>query len=337
MSARRETANEHLSLLSLARGRTARAEQRSIRRLATSRVAGLTAVLFGVSLLTFGLGTLAPGDPAELILQARMGQPTAAQIAAMAHQLGTDRPVPVQYLTWLGHALSGNLGSSWSTGQSVASTLVDHLPATAELAVSAWVLAVVISVPLGIVSAYRRNSMLDRTSRVGALVGASIPGFFLGYLLILVFAVDLKAFPVFGSGSPAHIVLPAVTLAAGVAAPLSRLTRSTMLEVLREDYIKMARAKGMSRGRLLVRHALPNAIAPVLTQGTLAFAALLNGGVVVETVFAWPGIGQLAVQSVQAHDYPMVQGFVLLAGVTYVLFNFCADLAHGWLDPRARR
>lgn len=298
------------------------------------RFIALLGVLLGVSALTFGLGALAPGDPAEMVLEARVGQPTAAQIAAMRHQLGLDQPIPGQYLTWLQHALTGNLGVSWANGQSVSATLVQHLPVTVELAASAWLLAVAVSVPLGVLSAYRRRSIIDQASRVGALLGASVPSFFLGYVLILVFAVTLRALPAFGSGSPLNIILPAVTLAVGVAAPLTRLTRSAVLEVLGEEYLKYARAKGLSRTRILARHALPNALGPVLTQSTLAFALLLNGAVVVETVFAWPGLGLLAVQSISAHDYPMIQGFVLLAGVTYVLFNFCADLGHRALDPR---
>lgn len=306
----------------------------TVGRALVARLGWLLGVLLGVSMLTFGLGTLAPGDPAELILQARMIQPTAAQIAALRQQLGLDRPLPVQYVIWLRHALEGNLGTSWSTGHRVTGTLVTHLPATAALALSAWLLAVVVALPLGIVSAYRRNSLVDQTARVGALFGASVPSFFLGYMLILVFAVGLKALPVFGYGSPAQMVLPAVTLAVGIAAPMTRLTRSTMLEVLREDYVKMARAKGLARRRLLLRHALPNAVGPVLTQGAMVFAMLLNGTVVVESVFAWPGLGQLAIQAIDAHDYPMIQGFVLLAGVTFVLFNFAADVASTWLDPR---
>lgn len=308
-----------------------------MRRFVATRVLSLLAVLLGASVLTFGVGALAPGDPAELILQTRLGQPpTLGQIQALRQQLGLNRPVPLQYLSWLGHAVRGDLGQSWSTGQGVTATLMAHLPPTAELATSAGLLAVAIAIPVGVVSGYRRNSTTDQVARAGALLGASVPSFFLGYLLILAFAVQIKALPVFGYGSPAHVVLPAGTLAAGVAAPLTRLTRSALLEVLREDHIKMSRAKGLTRRSLLFRHALRNALIPVLTQATLAFAALLGGTVVVETVFAWPGLGQLAISSIEAHDYPMIQGFVLLAAVVYVVLNFLTDLGYGWLDPRVR-
>lgn len=308
-----------------------------MRRYVLKRLVWLVLVLLGASLLTFSLGAVAPGDPAQIILQNQLGQPpTEDQIQATRQQLGLDRPFPVQYLSWLADVVRGDLGRSWATDAQVTDALLERLPATAFLAVVAAGLTVLIAIPVGVLTAYRRSTLTDHVSRVGALLGASIPNYFLAYVLILVFGVMLQALPVFGSDSAAHVVLPALTLAFGVSATLTRLTRSSMLEVLREPYMKVGKAKGLSWATLLFRDALRNALIPVVTAGALTFAGLLNGAFIVEWVFAWPGLGKLAIDAIYARDYPVIQGFVLVTGAIYVIFNFATDLVCGWLDPRIR-
>jgi peptide/nickel transport system permease protein len=308
-----------------------------MRRYVLKRLVWLVLVLLGASLLTFTLGAVAPGDPAQIVLQNRMGQPpTESQIQATRQDLGLDRPFPVQYVSWLADLAQGDLGRSWATDDQVTQALMDRVPATAFLAVVAAGLTVLIALPVGVLAAYRRNTITDHVSRVGALFGASIPNYFLAYVLILVFGVMLQALPVFGSDSPAHVILPALTLALGVSATLTRLTRSSMLEVLREPYMKVGKAKGLGWSTLLFRDALRNALIPIVTAGALTFAGLLNGAFIVEWVFAWPGLGKLAIDAIHARDYPLIQGFVLFTGTVYVLFNFATDIAYGWLDPRIR-
>lgn len=301
------------------------------------RLGWLLIVLFGVSVLSFGLGAIAPGDPAELILQRDLAHPpTEEQVERKREELGLNRPLPVQYVDWLGNTARGDLGESWSTGRQVSSAILDRLPATAVLGLTALALAVVVAIPIGVLSAYRRNAPIDHTSRMGALFTASFPNYFLGYLLIFVVAVRFGLVPTFGYGTVGHLVLPAVTLAAGISAILIRLTRSAMLDVLGEEYIRLARAKGLTSGRVLFVHALRNALIPVLTATTLALAGLLNGTVIIEWIFAWPGLGRLTVESIRSQDYPLIQGVVLFTGVLYVVVNFLTDLAYGWLDPRVR-
>lgn len=297
----------------------------------------LVVVLFGVSILSFGLGAAAPGDPAELILQRDLTHPpTEEQVERKRAQLGLDRPLPVQYIDWLGDAVRGDLGESWGTGRQVTEAMWARLPATVLLGAAGLTIAVVVAIPVGVLSAYRRNKPIDHASRVGALFTASFPSYFLAYVLIFVFAVSLGVVPTFGYGTLGHLVLPAVTLATGLSAILVRLTRSAMLEVLGEEYVRLARAKGMRPLTVLFVHALRNALIPVLTATTLALAAMLNGTFIIEWIFAWPGLGRLTIEAIRAQDYPLVQGVVLLTGVLYVVINFLTDVAYGWLDPRVR-
>lgn len=290
-----------------------------------------------MSVLTFGLGVVAPGDPAEAILSRALGQPpTRDEVEAERRMLGLDRPVPVQYARWLGRAVRGDLGESWGRGVRVSAALAERIPRTLVLALTAAALAVAIGVPAGVVAAARRNSAADHLARLGALVGASVPSYFLGYLLILAFAVTLRALPAFGFGSPAHVVLPAVTLALAPAATLARLTRSAVLETLGEDYVRTGRAKGLRPSAVLFRHALRNALIPIVTVASLTLGYLLGGSVIVEWIFAWPGVGELAVGAIHARDYPLIQGFVLFAAAVYVLLNFSTDVVYAWLDPRIR-
>jgi peptide/nickel transport system permease protein len=308
-----------------------------VRRYAARRLASVVLALLGVSVLTFALGVLAPGDPAEVVLSRSLGQPpTDEQLDEMRRELGLDRPLPVQFLDWLAGAVQGDFGSSWLRGVRVQDALAERVPRTVVLALTAAGLSVVIGIPVGVVAATRRNSLLDHFSRVGALFGASLPSFFTAYVLIYVFAVTFSLVPVFGFGSVAHLVLPAATLALGPAAVLARLTRSAVLEVLGDDYVRTASAKGVRGTGVLFRHALRNALIPVVTVAGLSVGHLLGGSLIVEWVFAWPGMGDLAVSAIHDRDYPLVQGFVLFAATVYLLVNFAVDLSYAWLDPRVR-
>lgn len=301
------------------------------------RLAWLPVVLLGVSFLAFGFGVIAPGDPARTILEQSLGQPpTEQQVERMQRALGLDRPFVIQYTSWLADAGRGDLGVSWRTGEPVASMLAGHAPRTAVLAATAAGTAVLVGVPAGVVAARRRNRLADHASRAGSVLGASIPNYVLAYLLILVFAVQLNVLPSFGVGTWAHLLLPAITLAVGPAAVLARLTRSTVLDVLGEDHVRTARAKGLSHGRVTVRHVLRNALIPLLTAAVISLGHLLGGSVIVEWIFSWPGIGKLTIDAIRSRDYPLVQGVILLAGVVFVVLNFLTDLAYGWLDPRVR-
>ncbi len=301
------------------------------------RILSLLPVWLGISLLAFSLANLAPGDPAQMILLRQTGElPTEDAVRRLREQLGLDDPFPVRYGRWLADAVRGDLGTSFRTGEPVLWTLVERFPATLQLALAALLIGLLIGIPLGVLSAVRRDSGLDHTSRVGVLLGASIPNFWLGYLLILLFAVGLGWLPVAGWGSWQHLVLPALTLGVGGAASLTRLTRSTVLEELQADYVRTARAKGLPERLVVMRHALRNALNPIVTLTGMRFGGLLAGAVVVETVFAWPGIGSFVVDSIYDRDYPTIQGFVLFTGTVFVLVNLLVDLGYAWLDPRVR-
>lgn len=300
-------------------------------------MASVVLALLGVSVLTFALGVLAPGEPAEVVLSRSLGQPPSdEQLEEMRRELGTDRPLVVQYFSWLGGAVRGDFGDSWLRGVRVQDALAERAPRTAALALAGAGLSLVIGIPIGVLAATRRNSVLDHVSRVGALFGASLPSFFIAYVLIYVFAVRFRALPVFGFGSAAHLVLPAVTLALGPAAVLARLTRSAVLEILGEDYVRTARAKGARARAVLFHHALRNALIPVVTVAGLSVGHLLGGSLIVEWVFAWPGMGDLAVSAIHDRDYPLVQGFVLFAAAVYLVVNLLVDLSYARLDPRVR-
>lgn len=301
------------------------------------RLTALLPVLLGLSLLAFSLASLAPGDPAELLLRRQTGEPpSAADVTRLRSEMGLDRPFLVRYGRWLGQAVQGDLGASYSSGASVSRTLVTNLPATVELAVASLLLGIVIALPLGVLAAASRGGPLDHVSRIVSLVGTSIPGFLLGYMLILFFGVTLKLFPVAGTGGLSHLVLPAMTLALAEAAAMARLTRASMLDVLGEDYVRTARAKGASRRLVYVRHALRNALNPVVTLVGLRVGRLLGGAVIVEVVFARAGIGTVIVDAIHDRDYAMIQGFILFVGIVFVSANLLVDLAYARLDPRVR-
>ena len=301
------------------------------------RLVYLLPVWLGVSLLAFGLGRLAPGDPARDVLGRTTGrQPTEREVAAERHRLGLARPLPAQYLSWLGGAVRGDLGTSYTTAEPVSQAIGRTLPATLQLAGAAFLLAIVIGLPLGLLAAAKSWTWIDHLIRAAALLGASIPAFWLGYLLILAFAVTLHLLPAFGPGGPSHLVLPAITLALFDVAMLARLTRAALLETLGEDYIQTARAKGLRERQTLIRHALRAALVPLVTWTGMTFGFLFGYSVVVETVFAWPGLGYSTVLAVQARDYPFLQAFVLLMGTLFVLLNLGVDVAYTWVDPRLR-
>lgn len=301
------------------------------------RLVLLVPVWLGITLLAFGLGRLAPGDPARLIAaQLADGPPTAAQIEQARREFGLDAPLPAQYLRWVRNLLVGDLGLSFKTGGPVLGELSRRFPATLQLGVAGLLVGLGLALPLGIIAAVRRGAAADHFSRVVALAGASLPSFWLGFLLIILFAVRLRLLPVAGRGSLRHLILPAFTLGFGMAAPLTRLMRSSMLEVLGDDFIKTARAKGLHERTVILRHAFRNALIPVATVVGMSFGHLLGGAVIVETVFAWPGLGKFVVDSILARDYPLIQGYVLFMGTIFVLINLGVDLLYVWLDPRIR-
>lgn len=300
-------------------------------------VAGPT--LLGLSFLIFLLGSLA-GDPSGRIAERGLepGEvPTAEQIAAVHHELGLDRPLMVRYGEWLGRAVHGDLGDSLVIpGQGVSDAVRGAVPSTVALAVAATMLVLTLSVPLGVVGALLRGSAWQQVVRVATLAGASIPGFFLAYLLIYVFAVRLQLLPVVGQVGAESMVLPAVTLAVGPTALVSRLLQKALVEEMGEHYARTARAKGLADGAVVVAHALRNALLPVVTVLGSVLARLLEGAVVVELVFGRSGIGSLTLQAVGSSDYPMTQGVVLFAGVVVIAFNLVVDLTYPALDPRVR-
>jgi len=308
-----------------------------MRRYIARRVLNLIPVLVGISFLAFSLSSLAPGDPALRILRLQSdAPPTRAAVEKLRAELGLNAPFPLRYLRWLGDASRGDLGRSYRTGEPVLYALATRFPATAQVAVASTLLTLLISVPLGVLSAVRRNAPIDHASRIWALVGASMPSFWLAYLLIIVFAVSLKVLPVAGSGSVAHLVLPSLALALGGAATLTRLTRSSLLETLGEDFVRTARAKGLSALRVVGRHALQPGLIPVVTALGIRLGHLLAGAAIVETVFAWPGIGKFVVDSIYDRDYPVIQGFVIFTGIVFVLVNLLVDVLYVWIDPRIR-
>lgn len=301
------------------------------------RVLYLIPVWLGISLLAFSLALLAPGDPVRQTLQASgVDAPSSEQVQAMRRELGLDQPGPIRYARWVADAARGDLGRSIRTGEPVLASLTDRFPRTAQLALIALVLGLAIALPLGVFAAIFRDRLVDHVSRLGALVGASIPSFWLAYLLIILFAVQLRLLPVAGSNTPQHVILPALTLAIGAAASLTRLTRSAMLEELTQEYVRTARSKGLRERTVMVRHALRNALVAIVTVTGIRLAGLLGGAVIVETIFAWPGIGKYVVDSISARDYPTIQGFVLFAGTLVLLINLAVDLLYVALDPRVR-
>ncbi len=310
-------------------------------RFLITRLTSLVPILFGTSLVAFLLIRLVPGDPAIALLGM---EADARAIAALRQQLSLDQPLVVQYVTWLGRILTGDFGRSIQGGRPVLPLLLGALGPSALLAIAALLISLAIAIPAGIVAATKRNSGADYAASFLALCGLSMPSFWLGVLLILAFSIYLPILPASGYVSPLvdplghlkHLILPALTLGAALAAATMRMTRATMLEVLRADYVRTARAKGLPPRAVIWSHALRNARIPIATLLGIQFGQLLGGVVVTETVFSWPGIGKLTVDAIFARDYPVVQGAVLLTATLFVLINLATDLLYTALDPRVR-
>ncbi len=297
------------------------------------RLFGLIPVLLGVLAVAFAVTRLTPGDPAEI-----MGglEATPEVIAAIRIDMGLDRPVPVQFLIYVGNVLQGDLGRSFYNGREVLGVMLEALPRTAWLAAVALAFTLGLGIPLGIVSALRKDSWVDFAARSFALVGVSAPPFFVGLLAILLFSSYVRWFPSYGSGTWRHVVLPGLALGLSSAGLVTRLTRSAMLEVLNENYIRTARAKGLRRRTVHYVHAFRNAAIPIVTITGLQLGSLLSGAVLTETVFAYPGIGRLLVRSIFERDFPMVQGLILLIALIYLVANLLTDLLYTAIDPRIK-
>jgi ABC-type dipeptide/oligopeptide/nickel transport system permease component len=290
-------------------------------------------VLLGVATLVFSLIHLVPGDPAQSMLG---DSAPPEDVARLRQTLGLDRPLVQQYKSFLGGVVKGDLGTSFRYGTPVTREIGSRLLRTMQLALAAMAVAVVIAIPLGIIAAVRKGTAVDQAAMTVSLIGISMPNFWLGPLLAIVFAVRLGWLPVSGTGTVAHLVLPAVTLGAALAAILARMTRASVLEELRELYVLAARARGMSRARAVIRHAFRNSLIPIVTIIGLQFGAVLTGTIITETIFAWPGVGRLLIQAINFRDYPLVQGCILFISFTYVTMNLLTDVAYGLLDPRIR-
>jgi len=293
----------------------------------------LIPVVFGVVTLVFFLVHLIPGDPVEVMLgeQAR-----AADKEMLRHELRLDRPLMEQYRLYLTGLARGDLGRSIHFREPVLTMITRRFPATILLTLAAMFVAILIAIPIGIVSATKQYSLIDNASMFFALLGISMPNFWLGPLLILLFSIQLGWLPVSGMGGVEHLILPSITLGTALAAILTRMTRAGILEVIRQQYIVTSRAKGLAEKKVLYKHALKNALIPVITILGLQFGALLSGSIITETIFSWPGIGRLVIQAVNQRDYPLVQGCVLFIALTYVLVNLATDLLYSAADPRIR-
>ena len=331
-------------------------------RTLVERLLQLIPVLLGISVIVFAMITLTPGDPVEIMLGDQISSPE--QEAALRRDMGLDLPLHARFLHFLGNALAGDFGDSFFHRRPVLDLIVERLPATVELTVVSMLIAIGTAVPLGVVAAVRKGTILDRVATVGSMFGVSMPGFWFGLLLIMLFAVHLHVLPVAGRigyglevpqvtrfvlidsliagrldsflDALGHLILPSITLGLSMGAILMRVTRTSMLEVLSQDYVTFAEAKGLSRMRVLARHALKNALIPTVTVAALETGSLLGGNMIVETVFGWPGLGRLVVEAIFSRNYPLVQSAVLLYAVTYVLLNFLADILYTVLNPRVR-
>ncbi len=312
---------------------TASYHDAAVLRFLARRVLLTIPVLIGVATLVFALIHLIPGDPVRTMLGESASEESVIELRG---RLGLDRPLYEQYGRYLKNLAHGDLGRSLRTDEPVVRALAERIPATFELAAAAMIVATVVAIPLGILAAVCAGTAVDHLATTLALVGISMPSVWLGPLLAIVFSVELGWLPVSGRGTLAQLVLPAVTLGAPLAAMLARMTRASVIDELRELYVTAARARGVSRARAILRHAFRNSLIPIVTVLGLQVGAVLTGAVITETIFAWPGIGRLLIQSIGFRDYPLVQGCILLIAATYVSVNLLTDLAYGLLDPRIR-
>lgn len=303
-----------------------------MRQFLLRRLIRAVVVLIGIATIVFVVMRLS-GDPVTLLLPP---DATKVNYDRISHQLGLDQPLWIQYGIFMGNMLHLDFGNSIFMRQPAFQVALERLPATVELATASFVLAVVVAIPIGVLAAMKPYSFWDNIAMLFALIGQSAPTFFIGILLILTFSLRIGWFPTSGRGGLDHLVLPAITLGAYAMASIARLTRSSMLEVIRKDYIRTARAKGLAETIILFRHALKNAAIPVVTIMGIQLGSLLGGAVVTETVFSWPGIGRLAIQSIYNRDYAVVQATVFLTAFWFVVINFVVDMVYGFLDPRIR-
>jgi peptide/nickel transport system permease protein len=295
------------------------------------RLLALIPILLGVSIIIFLVMRLIPGDPAR---QSLGPEATGEQVEVLRKAWRLDEPLPMQYVAWLERAIDGDLGRSTVSRVPVTEEILSRLPATLELTLASMAVAIVFGLLFGIISAIRHNTLIDRGTMLLALIGICTPSFWLGLILLLIFSVRLGWFPSTGAGGISHLVLPAITLGVGAAAVIARVTRSSMIEVFSEDFIRTARAKGLAERMVVVRHALKNALIPIITILGLEFGGLLAGAVITETVFSYPGIGQLLIKSINNRDFPIVQGVLLLFAIQFVLVNLIVDLLYAKADPR---
>jgi peptide/nickel transport system permease protein len=316
-------------------------EAAGVREYVIRRLLQTVVVLVFMSIAVFTIIRLVPGDPAVIMLGQEAPPGTADLVR---HELGLDQPIPIQYVYWVKEVARGNFGVSWRSKQPALALIARRVPPTSVLTLAATVIALAIAVPLGILSGVKPYSLLDNLSTTFSLFGIAMPSFWLGLMLILTFAVALPWLPPTGWIAPAddpfdflrHLLLPAITLGVGFAAPLTRFLRSGILEVMNLDYLRTARAKGLTRPTVVLRHALRNALLPVVTVFGLYFGGMLGGAVLTESVFAWPGLGSLLVDSIEVRDYGIVQGVVLFVTLMFALVNLAVDLSYAYLDPRIR-
>jgi peptide/nickel transport system permease protein len=304
-----------------------------MRRFFVRRLAILIPTVLGAVTLVFFFLHMIPGDPVEVMLGETAQQADKEQLR---EELGLNLPVHMQYGRFITGVFQGDLGDSYFYRRPVTQVIAERAPATVELALAAFLVAGLIAIPLGIVAALREGTTVDNASVLFSLLGISMPNFWLGPLLIILFSIKLGWFPVSGRGGFGSLVLPAITLGTALAAILSRMTRASLLERLGEDYLTVARAKGLPEWKVILKHALRNALIPVITVMGLQFGALLSGAIITENVFSWPGIGTLLINAIEARDYPLVQGCILFITLSYVLVNLLTDLLYGCVDPRIR-
>lgn len=297
------------------------------------RIIQFIPTLLGIYLLTFLMVRVLPGDPAQFLEGDRGDEQS---LAATRARLGIDEPLATQFFIFLGDMVRGNFGTSYITSRPVTEMIVEAFPPTVVLAICAMLIAVCVGIPLGIISALRHNTLWDNLARIIALIGVSIPVFWLGLQLQVLFGLQLRLLPVSGLGYDEHLILPSVSASFGMLALLMRITRSSMLEVLSQDYIRTATSKGLSRLRVINRHALSNALLPILTVWGTGFASLLSGTLLVEVIFSWPGMGRMLVNAISARDYPTVQGLVITFALVYALINLVVDMLYPLADPRIR-
>lgn len=290
-------------------------------------------VMFGVVTMVFYLVHLIPGDPVDIMLG---DNAISADKEALRHNLGLDQPLHIQYGRYLSGVLQGDLGISVHSNRPVTDEILEHFPASFELMSGAMVVAILMALPLGIVSAIKPYGLLDGVSMLISFLGISIPNFWLGPLLIILFSIQLDWLPINERGGLEHLILPSLTLGTSMAAMLSRMVRASLLEVLDEDYIRTARAKGLSEWRVVLKHAMRNALIPVITIIGLQVGVLLSGAIITEAIFDWPGVGTLLLDGIYTRNYPLVQGCILFIAMIYVLVNMVTDISYAWADPRVR-